>query len=578
VSKKRVKEEKEMPLGRKVLFLFALFFSVRVCMSLVYLSLYGSHTTPITETYFYYGVANGRLALEPYDVTGWILKFVAYIFHGESLLYGVFLTGSLISSLTALLVFFFVKDMIDEKAALVASILYGFLMEPLSMGVLLFTHDLVQMPFLITFLWCVWTALKRRKVVWAAAAILFFLSATRINATIFIALEIAFVAVILHSLEKKERLYAYVFYALSVLLIFSLGSFLFGAADKFIPSILRLLSLASRYDYGSLLATYHSGTADFTPPSLNAYWTRYNVFLFILPPSLYSSFKRRDSLPLAVFFPAAISSLFFDRASRVLDLGMALLLFNYIISEKARAHSLPILAFGAVTTVLVWVMGRGSFLFLSTPLAILLIWTISSRRRECEPRILGAGFLLTNILFFFLVTGAPLITEAEYASYRYLEGGKGLVLQDWGRGFAIEAVSGLSSEASPANLSTLYQEVLMKGEEAACEEMRGRRIRYVVVTTQYFKLMGGEVAVSDFFLKHYNGRLEDLSETLLFHMLYDEGRVSCLTKVFERRDMATNAIVKVFEIKMTPDFHLRDYDLGLSYEVTTTIKLIEKVI
>jgi hypothetical protein len=556
VSKKRVKEEKEMPLGRKVLFLFVLFFSVRVCMSLIYLFLYGFHTTPITETYFYYGVANGRLTLDPYDITGWILKFVAHISPREFLLYGVFLAGSLISSLTALLVFFFVKDMIDEKAAFVASLLYGFLMEPLSMGVLLFTHDLVQIPFLLAFLWCVWIALKKRKAGWAVVAILFFLVATRINATIFIALEIAFVVVILHSLEKKDTHYAYTFYALSMFLVFSLLLFLFRETDKFIPSILKLLSIASRYNYGSLLATYHSGTADFTPPSLDAYWTRYNVFLFILPPSLYTSFKKKDSLSLAVFFPAAISSLFFDRASRVLDLGMALMLCNYIISEKTRAHSLPILAFGSAIITLVWVMGKGSFLFLFTPLAILLLWTILSKRRESKPWILGTGFLFINILFFFLVTGKPLITEAEYASYRYLEGGKGLVLQDWGRGFAIEAVSGLPVEASPANLSTFYQEVLMKGEKVACEEMEGRRIRYVVVTNQYFKLTEGEVGVSDFFLKHYNGRLEDLSETLLFGMLYDEGRVSCFTKVFERRDMATNTIVKVFEIKIAPNFYL----------------------
>jgi hypothetical protein len=62
--------------------------------------------------------------------------------------------------------------------------------------------------------------------------------------------------------------------------------------------------------------------------------------------------------------------------------------------------------------------------------------------------------------------------------------------------------------------------------------------------------------VSDFFQKYYNGTPESLSETLLFVMFYDERRVSCLTKAFKRRDMATNTIVKVFKIKMGPNFYL----------------------
>lgn len=561
MQKKDRKEKREMSLRAKLLLLFFLLLFSRVILSLVYLTIYGSHTTPIPETYFYYGVSRMRLALEPYDITGWILKGVATLFPEEYLLYGVFFAGSLISSFTALMVFFFVRDEKDERTAMTASLLYGFLVEPLSMGVLLFTHDLVQMPFFIAFLATFWRAVKRRSLKFAVIAAIIFLIATRINATIFIALEIAIIAGLFLMIEKKEKYYAYLFYLIGAFFFLSCVLFISGVIGNLIPPLLEVLSSVSKYNYESLFSTYLSGTADFAPPSLFAFWIRYNAFLFMIPPALSFSFKKKDLLFLSVFFVAAVSSLFFDRATRILDLGMALMVGNFIFSEEAKGVGSHVSVIAVVFVFLMFMLGISSPFFLFLPIVILVIWVIAMKREEHERTIFTLGLLLINAVFLLAITGAPPISEAEYESYRFLEGKEGTVSSDWGRGFAIKAIANLEPEASPANLSDFYQKVLMKEEEVATREMRGKGIRYVIVTNQYFKFSGGEVRASDFFLKYYSGRSEELGRTLLFRMLFDDEKLSSFRKVFEKRDMATNTIVKVFLL-----------------EDTMTIKIIEKVI
>jgi hypothetical protein len=538
---------------KKAGFVFALASLVRLLLNVSYLSQFGGHTTPVTETYFYYGVARGTMGLSHYDITFWLLRLLGTMVKGETLLYAVFGCGLLISSCTAVILYLGSIRILGENGAFVASLLYTFSMQPLTMGTLLFTHDLVQIPLFILLLYA-GLRVGDKKILWAVLLIPLFLVALQVNPLIVLAVEVLFLYYAYIGFQRVwgEKVFPAMSYGLAIVFLILILLNLLGLSERITIFAIDFISWISPYSKEGLLSTLRIGSPDFVPTNVYLLWQRYNALFFLLPFGMLSFFKKKNAFMISLLFVSLSSSLLFDRATRIVDLAFALTAAEALVSwseEWKKNISYVVVAVFAFALVAVTTGYFTVLVFL--PFLVILLWSyILKKNFHSRTTIIVALFITYGVFILAFPSHPPQVSEAEYEAYRFVGTKEGkLILTAWDNGFAALAVSEKLPLCSPQNLDNTYQTILMKtNEEEALALVRDKDVDFIVVTSARFSVDKGRVVAWRFFTDYAPGRLseKELRQTLLFRMLYEEGSLSGFTKIFEKRDESTGTIVKVF--------------------------------
>jgi len=538
---------------KKAGFVFTLASLVRLLLDVFYLSRFGGHTTPVTETYFYYGVARGTMGLSHYDITFWLLRLLGTTVEGETLLYAVFGCGLIISSCTAVILYLVSARILGENGGFVASLLYAFSIQPLAMGILLFTHDLVQMPFFILLLYAGLRA-GDKKFLWAVLLIPLFLVALQVNPLIVLAVEALFLYYAYIGLQRVwgEKVFPVVSFGLAIVFLILILLNLLGLSERITILAIDFISRISPYTREGLLSTLRIGSPDFVPTNIYLLWQRYNALFFLLPFGMLSFFRKKNAFMISLLFVSLSSSLLFDRATRIVDLAFALTAAEALVSWSEEWKNNISYAIVAVFAFALVAVTTGYFtLLVFLPFMVILLWGYILRKNfHSRVAIVLALFIAYSVYVLASPSHPPQVSEAEYEAYRFIGTKEGkLILTAWDNGFAAQAVSEKLPLCSPQNLDNTYQTILMKtNEEEALALVRDKNVDFIVATSARFSVDEGRVVAWRFFTDYTSGSLDEkkLRQTLLFRMLYEEGSLSGFTKIFEKMDESTGTIVKVF--------------------------------
>jgi len=553
-------------------------FLTRCLLSILYALRFGYHAVPYVETYFYYGVLSGDYALPSRDPTH-IIFYLSRSFIPSRFLYPfLIILGILLISLSASLVFLVAKELFGKERALVCGILYAFMVEPLTMGILLFTHDLVQLPF---FLLACLTALRvanEKKVRLRVAYLVLLLTILAlgwfINAVIFVALETILLFSILliagyigRKAKVEHDVRGWLLGALVVSFVIARMAGVFS-----VPATLRIIStLFPAYRYEGLLSTFLAGSPDFVPVGFDAIWTRYNVLVLILPFSLYEACRKRYFFPLTLLVVTFFNANFFDRATRLMDVAFALIIPHVLFGWDRRydRYAYILLSSGLILAIIFLLGSRFSPLLLIVflvPLLLFLGIIIYSRRREGAR--LGYAVILVicflNIPFTYLMVSSfsPQATEGEWRAARSLPADNGMVLVPWAQAFFFTTVSRHPSQVPPGAVDFYYYEILMMDEEKAYAILAERPVTYLFISDREFRVYidpatrNLSASLHPYYRRFLppDAKMEYVKTTLAYRMLYESATLSHFRIVYETTDEATGMRVRFFVVQRTKPF------------------------
>ncbi|MFQ6089480.1 MAG: hypothetical protein ACE5K0_11355 [Candidatus Methanofastidiosia archaeon] len=557
---------------RLAIYIFLTCFTARVLLGMLYIKRYGLHATPLQETYFYFGVSNKTFELLPFDPTFWILRSLGLVLPERLLYFGVVLSATILSSLAPVLVFFLVRELHEKSIALASSLIFGFMIEPLASGILIFSHDIVQVLILIFILYLTIRIKKSRtfkeKTTYTPFLLLFIFLSSQVNMVVFVIPLILFCYFIYHifspfagRLGISDKRY-FLYYALFLIFLFVLVRYLIFSNLMVVMDFMSSLSLRTRGI--DLVNQLLAGSPDLLPADLSEFWGKYNVLLILLPFSLYGCYLKRDALSLSVFVVGLSSSLIFSRGTRVLDIGVAMLsplAFYFLRREHLKylvtsALAALIIVFFMVAPVLV--VEKISFLYIS-PLLIALLFIIAFQRFNLRGALSLTLliFILFNTLYFSLVFTEPQVSEAEFQAMSFLrEQDDGKVLVNWGLGFFVEAVSGLEPTASPTNVNFDYQRILLSSEENVLQVLMEGNVRYIIVSDRRFKLFLNpitnqlDIYMDPSFSPFLRGDVtfSEIKNFLIYKMLYEERELKNFKLIFEIKDEKTGYVVRIFKV------------------------------
>ncbi|MFQ6088423.1 MAG: glycosyltransferase family 39 protein [Candidatus Methanofastidiosia archaeon] len=577
---------------RLAIYIFFFSLLLRSALTLTFLLRYGFHTTLTPEVWFYFGVSKGSFTLLRFDPTLWILRFSSMVLPEDMLFYAVIFLGSALSSLTSVLIFFLLERLYNKKLGVLAGLIYALMIHPLLSGTAFFTHDTVAIPVsLLALIFGVLLKLERTRKRWIYL-FGFLLSAyigSQINFTIVFALIFIFLLYLYYFGEfilsrmkfSFKRFYLSYFVLLSISLIF-LRFTLFS-------NLLELLSPISQEARGiDLLMQIKANSMDLLPITPFRVWEQYNLLLVFIPFGIYSCYDKRDVSSMLIFLLGVTFSSIFMRGSRLLDIGVAMVVAHAFFSWNRRWNSLMyylslalfffialyfLLSFEDISSNLYALSTFSVFLFLPIIFLFLaLFFLIKSRNPKSSIFVL---FTLFGLLYSNLLFDTPQLTEAEYSAFRFLRGrDKGVILVKWDIGFAAEAISQMKPESTPVEITDLYPEVLMRvDEEEVYELISGENIKYIVVTDKEFfrfynqNIKRYQVIANQFFLDHAKEEFTYTyaEKTLIFRMLYSERNLKYFKKIFSRKDKKAGTVVKVFEVlesyKTTKSYKYRGFHM-----------------
>lgn len=308
-------------------FLFAL--SERLVVMLVFFLRWGFHAVSGIELWFYYGVARGSFELySNFDPTWWILKTLGLLFSGPVLLYSVYLTSSIASSLNAALFALFVSKLHDRKTGLLAGILYGSMVLPMFNSAGTVTHDIFAYPYLILSLFGIMMVFRRQGPIRLAylgftLAVLFL--GLNVGPTILVGFGTIVIYLIWQAVRgvTGSRKDGYVTFG--VFLLAALGLVLL-LHYQFMPDLMeKMFDLAEKTRGIDVRAQIKAGSGDLLASSLGDYWLRFNFLIFFLPVGIWVAIKKKDMLGLLLLMAAILASRAADRGTRPLTFPLALL-------------------------------------------------------------------------------------------------------------------------------------------------------------------------------------------------------------------------------------------------------------
>ncbi len=586
--------------NRKTLIALSIFsgaFLLRVALNLIFFFHNGWFSSHLIEIWYYYGVANNTFSLSLLDPTFALLRLTGYLLPSLVLYQAVAFQAALVSALTALLIFYWLDFSFDRRTGFWGGVIFAVLPAPLTLSLVNFSHDIVQVPLLVLFFWAAGALYQRgggRSARAFGAAALFFLIICGLSVGPLMA---AAVLVMIFSLSRRlvfpepvwrgkasiPAIYLAGLAAVNLLLFFVMKANLLDWAAPLAESF-RGIDLASQIKIK---------VGDLQPLPPDAFWNRYTIFVFFLPWGLWRAFKRRSAFIFSLFFFSLALALVVNRGARILDLAVVVLAAVGIADWNKKARR--------VTLIWIAVFAAGNLFFrplaaalrLAVPYGLLplaeafngLIRGGLSGPEEIMGRVflIFSGFFLlavllslslsyrkkwarvTALFFVLLLQGGWVLTAArtssdqvEYEAYRWLDrrarpGEK--IFAAWNQGYFIETVTDLEPLTSPSRIDFPLYRIYWRQEAAAVRELAQRGVKYIHVNSRYFGITSVNEELDRFQMRgntiigpppHHIRSFARMRRTLLYRMLYQPGRLKKLTLIYEETGRRVG--VRIFEL------------------------------
>ncbi len=576
---------------------FTLAVSGRLLLTFLFFLRFGARASQLIEIWYYYGVARGAFSLPALDPTLYLLRFLPLVSSPDRLYSAVALQALLLSSLTAVAVYFWVSRRAGRAAGFWAGGVFGILPAPISLSSANYSHDLVALPVILLFALILEAVFEGRrsggKFLPAAGAAVFLLA---VGITIG-PLMAGFVVVVLFDLawrfygsSQRDSSPSSAAVFLGLLILANAGIYLV-ARDRLLDWIIPLARMMRGID---LQAQAVIGSADLQPMPPAGLWTRYNFFLFFLPAGLTAAFRRRDFLVLSLFVFSLALSLAVNRGARLLDLGVAAAVAFAFVSAERKDWKISLgfwalllglrAAFPAAASALRLAGFPGGPGRLLPGLSAVLAadgfrGVFSIPGMMAAAYILALGWILwsgnrkkTAAVFLIAVTAAfqwrwvwasftPASVDLEWRAYRWLDeraapGEK--IFAAWNQGFLIGATTELVPVTTPDRIDLELPRYYWVEEDEAWEELRRRGVRYVHVNNRYFGLISVDERRDSFRMRgstiigprpDHIRSLAVMRKTLLYRLLYEPQTLSRFRLILDRADPEEGVGVRIFLVQ-----------------------------
>ncbi|MDP6685717.1 MAG: hypothetical protein QGI05_02055 [Candidatus Omnitrophota bacterium] len=483
---------------KKILWIFGISIALHLELAIFFSSRFGPHAVVTREIWYYYGLLKGNWHLPILDPTQWIMQIIS--FFPETLwLLGLKVAASLLSGLTACLIFLLGKKLINSYFGVISAVIYIFMHGPLTISTVNFTHDLVMVPLLLILL--LWGKLGIVPLSIILCGILIGSFPVIVGGLILI----LYFAV--NRFKKGKQIFVFVS-MLTVLLL---------ARIAFMPQVMELAHNLSQSVRGiSILAQLKAGASDLLPISLKDIINRYGLWLVPTGIGFCFALKKREWMSVLICTFALLASTVVGRSLRIVDIGIALLAAHALISINKKKFAY---------------------------IALIILSCFS--------------------LFMCHVFLRPNTTEAEYQILKEVNevsrpGEK--ILVTWHDGYMVQALTHLVPTATPERIDLVLPKVYWKSELEAYDLLKKREVDLVFVINRYFGIRnihpvtGVFDYVGDGSLLYPPGEegivtFDQIQNTFLFRLMDDAKRLSRFDLVLEKQDRYTPAWIRIYRLK-----------------------------
>lgn len=564
---RRVGVVKELSTRTSVLTVMVFAVAARIVFNAIFLGRYGAHAMGNPETWYYYGVAEGRYQLNLFDPTYYLFKLLGFLFSGTVLLHSVIASSILLTSLTAVLIYFLVRKTQGQETALGAALIYSLLGNPFELSVASFTHDFFQLPLMIIswfLLLGIVSGAKYRRIILALILIFLLIPGFAVGplcmATVGVAVFFFLRQLIrfrLRNTKLKDSQKELVFIGILVLITVIFRYFLyprFWETISFFAQRLRGLNISLQR---------RAGSADLMPISLAGYWVQYGFLLFLLPFGFIISFKKKDALTISNFFVSIIAGMIALRGTRAMDISIAIFAGAALANWK-KEWFLPGIVLPALAVP--YVIARKYYpshdvIYAAGICAVLAALALKKGKKLYYLPLTAACVFSLLVSYFKVIPSGPNIPEEEYQLLTILKGkteeGEKIAVGTWDRGYFAEVVSGMDGLTSPGYIDKELNEFFWQPEEIAAVNFLRKKARYVIISERDFKLVAVDKKKNEFRCSHAGGFIMPsprpsfilFKELLTYKLLYDEKDLKYFTLLKETKDSRNEGIIRLYRVE-----------------------------
>lgn len=487
------------PRSMDLLVIAAFGFGMRALFSLAFWRSFGWHAVNHVEHWFYVGVARGMLVSHhhPWDVTWYLLRPGGWLF-GEYAFYYVAIVAAALSCVAGMLVYLLFSRLKDRQTGLVAGLMYVGLFEPLTLSTVSFTHDLVQLPLLVTAIYALVRVQRdsAHRMRWVGVFLVLMAMGWQVNPVIVVAPLVGVFALTATGIGIRFPNYVSIFWAAAICL--SLLLVLTGTLSEPVEYFLDKAGLGLSFD-----APHQSRypARDVAALSWDEFLARANVVGVLGLLGAAHAFRGREPWTLSLLLVGVLAASQLNRGMRIVDVGLAMAAAYalHTMAEKPSARKTLVWAGGAGILAMIFsTLPLGYRLLITGGIAgILAVLTVPCGHRVRLVATVTVVCIVNAGLFALdLAYTAPQKRSTEL-EYRVLDelgqrGLQGTLLASWDRGYAIEVVSGLSPVSRVDAIELPVHDLLWLPERIAAARLSARGVEYVLYTNQDFNVIPTE--------------------------------------------------------------------------------------
>ncbi|MBD3261813.1 MAG: hypothetical protein GF334_09150, partial [Candidatus Altiarchaeales archaeon] len=477
------------------------FFGVlpRLLFNLFFHRLYGPNAANHVELWLYTGVAQGThdTARGLSDLSLRLLRLIGGILPPQHVFFGVEFLGVLLTSLTGVLLYVFLRNRFGEKKSAVAALIYLFMIEPFALSIVSFTHSFIQLNLILLSLIFTSLTLKYlegllcaftfRKLVLSLTSFASYLVVVyvglNVNEEIFVGVALSGVYFLRWATDIASKRGVRDYYPFLCGFVF--GVILLGGFFAVKPHLDELLASHPQGE---------SGSADITPISQVNIWLRYNVLLGLMPLAFVYGFRRRDLTSMSFVLLGFLFALSMDRGTRISNLGVAALAAHLLVDFRMREYRVfaPIFILTSLYfTVTQQPLLEFRVLLFVSSLLVLVFFRLQNLRLTSVVSLIIILCLLMNTVNFLKLDPKKISTQGVYRLLTALGETRpsGDVLIEWDLGFMAEVASGFESVSSPARIDyDLHHSLWLLERQAAAKLFYGG-VDYVVFSNANYNLV-----------------------------------------------------------------------------------------
>jgi len=569
---------------------------LRVALDIIFFTKSGWFSSHLIEVWFYYGVARGVYTLSFLDPTFLLLRGPGWLISGPLLYQIVVFEAAFISALTAVLIFYWLESHGGRKVGWWGGVIFALLPAPITLSLVNFSHDLVQVPLVVLFFWSAGRAIDGRgkRIQATIGTLVALFLGMKIGPLMAGALGIIFLYglwVIFRRLVAGGPSWWSSAIFLAGLIILNYGFYLLIK-----PSLLEWIApLAMKFRGIDLMAQVRIQVGDLQPLPRDAFWNRYTLFIFFLPWGFWTAFKKRDFLSFSLFFFSLALAMVVNRGARLLDLAVVLLAARALANWNRKAAIVTIASVFIYIAADLLFPGQSRGIYLGIPYGLNLLWgsiirSLTLPDFQAPGMYLSCGWLFAGF-FAMTILWAVLINEKriwilwliplpvlllqgnwvllaantssdqiEYESYQWLNnhsrpGEK--IFAAWNQGYFLGSTTGLIPVTTPEKIDFNLSRVYWKEEGEAARELRRRGVKYVHITNRYFGITGVNKGNDTFTMRgntiigprpDHIRSFSRMSRTLLFRLIYEPATLKFFRPIYEKIDPDRKIMVRFFEV------------------------------